>query len=178
MICGGFDKGDGFIICGRIGRAVGLKGECAVRWSSGLSPVEIGDEIFLGAPEEKSLKAYEVAALRRQGRFYVLRLKGVEDRNAAQGLTNLDVYVSKAGLPTLGDGEYYCYQLVGLRVVTEDGRELGRIEQIFTAGENDVYQVRSDDGDELMIPATDEVVISIDLDEKRVVIKPLEGMLD
>jgi 16S rRNA processing protein RimM len=68
-----------------------------------------------------------------------------------------------------------------MEVETEDGGKLGRVVRIFTAGENDVYEVLPDGakkGDEILIPAIGDVIISVDVEAKRMVIRPLEGMLD
>lgn len=166
-----------WVSVGRIGRAVGLKGECAVFWNSGQPPVAIGGEIFLSEPGKTSYKSWRVAALRTQGRFDVVRLEGIEDRTAAEGLRNLEIALPVDRLPALPTGEYYCYQILGLRVVTEEGVELGRIERIFTAGEHDVYEVRGD-GKEVLVPAIEQVVLSIDLAKGIVTVRLMEGMLD
>ncbi len=166
-----------WVSVGRIGRAVGLKGECAVFWNSGQPPVEIGGEIFLTEPGKASYKSWRVAALRTQGRFDVVRLEGIEDRTAAEGLRNREVALPADRLPALPAGEYYCYQILGLRVVTEEGVELGRVERIFTAGEHDVYEVRGS-GREVLIPAIEQVVLSIDLQQGVVTVRLMQGMLD
>ena len=66
-------------------------------------------------------------------------------------------------------------------VETEDGRELGRVVRIFTAGERDVYEVIPENGsrgDEILIPANDDVVIGVDVEGGRMTVRPMEGMLD
>lgn len=169
------------ILCGRIGRAVGLKGECAVHWISGESPVATGDEILIDDPESGSHKTYKVAALRRQGRSHFLRIEGVLDRTAGAILTNRDVFIDEGTLPELGRGEYYCHQIFGMEVVTEDGRKLGTVARIFTAGGNDVYEVLPDGakrGSEILIPAIDSVVLKIDVESKKITVRPLKGMVE
>jgi 16S rRNA processing protein RimM len=170
-----------WVQCGRIGRAIGLKGECAVFWASGRCPVDVGGELFLVAADGATRTAYRVASLRSQGRGAVVRFEGVGDRTAAESIRGAAVELPAAKLPALPAGEYYCYQILGLLVVTEEGRELGTIVRIFTAGENDVYEVRPDGGSrgaEILIPAIAEVVLAVDLAAKRVTVRPLEGMLD
>lgn len=166
-----------WVSVGRIGRAVGLKGECTVFWNSGQPPVQIGGEIFLTEPGKTSYRSWRVAALRTQGRFDVVRLEGIEDRTAVEALRNQEIALPAERLPVLLQGEYYCYQILGLRVVTETGEELGRIERIFTAGEHDVYEVRGN-GREVLIPAIEQVVRSIDLKNGVVTVRLMQGMLD
>jgi len=167
--------------CGSIGRAVGLKGECAVFWNSGKCPVELGGILFTPAADGVTRIPYTVAALRMQGRFGVVRFEGIDDRSAAEGMRGKALEVPIASLPALPQNEYYCYQLLGLSVVTEEGRELGTIVRIFTAGENDVYEVRLDGapaGSEILLPAIDKVIIAVDLAAKRMTVRPMEGMLE
>ena len=179
-VCG-CTKGGSWVICGRIGRAVGLKGECRVRWVSGACPVEIGGELFVAESDEKFHKPYTVAALRRQGRFDIVRFDGISDRGVAEGLSGLELFQPEGDLPALPEGEYYCYQVLGMTVATEDGRELGKVVRIFTAGENDVYEVMPEGGkkgDEIMFPAIDQVILSVDVENGRMIVRPMKGMLD
>lgn len=169
------------IRCGRIGRPVGLKGECAVGWSSGESPVAVGDEILIQDPEGEGRTGYKIAALRRQGRYHFFRLEGVSDRNAASSFTNRELFIEEGSLPPATEGEFYCHQIMGMEVVTEEGRELGKVVKIFRAGDNDVYEVMPDrgrPGEEILIPAIDSVVLSIDVDAKKIIVRPLKGMLE
>jgi len=169
------------ILCGRIGRPVGLKGECAVHWISGEPPVAEGGEILIDDPENGSHKTYKIAALRRQGRSHFLRIEGVLDRTAAASLTNRDIFIDEGKLPELDSGEYYCHQIFGMEVVTEDGRRLGTVVKIFTAGGHDVYEVLPDgakSGSEILIPAIDSIVLNIDVKKKRMVVRPLKGMVE
>ena len=170
-----------WVECGRIGRPLGLRGECAVYWNSGACPVEIGGELFLVKKGEQDRQSYRVAALRKQGRSHLVRFEGVADRNAARALRGAVLSIPSDRLPKLPEGEYYSFQILGLDVVTEDGRSLGCVVRIFSAGDSDVYEVLPEGGkrgEEILVPATSEVILSVDLKAGRMVIRPLEGMLD
>ena len=158
-----------------------MKGECAVYWNDAESPVSVGAELFVDMGDGKEPKPYRMAALRKQGRLHVLRFEGVDDREAARRLANAEIVRPADSLPKLPEGQYYCYQILGMEVVTEDGRELGEVVRIFTAGENDVYEVLpkgARKGGEILVPAIGDVIVSVDVDANRMVIRPLEGMLD
>ena len=94
----------------------------------------------------------------------------------AEELVGCSAYVAQESLPPLPADEFYWYQLRGLRVKTEEGKFLGRLEEIMRTGSNDVFVVRKDQK-ECLIPATDEVVVRVDLEGKTMVIRPLEGLL-
>lgn len=77
--------------------------------------------------------------------------------------------------PQLPQGEYFHYQLMGLRVMTEEGEELGEISEIIETGSNDVYVVSGGRG-ELLLPAISQVVREVDLTHQTMVVRLLEGL--
>lgn len=165
--------------CGRIGRPIGLKGDCLIRWNNGKSPVEVGGRLFVATKGNLKHITCQVAALRKQGRLSVVRFEGVDDRASAGKLRGATVYVPASGLNSLPDGEYYSYQILGLAVFTEDGNKLGKIVKIFTAGESDVYEVMPEGGrrgDEILIPAIEDVILSVDLSAGRMTVRLMDGM--
>ena len=83
--------------------------------------------------------------------------------------------VLEAAVPSLPEGEYFHYQLLGLRVLTEEGEDLGRLNEILETGSNDVYVV-SNDTVELLIPALTDVIRKVDLDEGVMVVRLLDGL--
>lgn len=161
--------------CGNVGRPHGLRGEVAVFWNNGNSPVEIGGEIFCGA-DSKNIVPYKISALRKQGRFCVTRFEGIDDRSKAETLRGLKLFISKDALEKLPHGEYYSYEIIGLQVYTEDGKFLGKVAKIFAVGGHDVYEVK-DGKKEILIPAVDHVVLKIDIAAKKIVVRLLDGMV-
>ncbi len=75
-------------------------------------------------------------------------------------------------------GEYYYWQILGLRVRTIEGEYLGEVSQILETGANDVYIVRTDDGEDLLIPAIRSVIQKIDLEHGVIEIEVIPGLLD
>ena len=95
------------------------------------------------------------------GRVPVVRLEGVDDREQAAALIGRYLEVDAEPLPA---GQYYWHQLIGLRVSDEAGYELGRVVEVFRAGENEVYRVEADGQPELLLPALRDVIREIDLE--------------
>ncbi|TNE73210.1 MAG: ribosome maturation factor RimM [Gammaproteobacteria bacterium] len=113
---------------------------------------------------------------RRQGQGIVVRLKGVDDRDVALSYRGADIKVATAELPELAEGEYYWYQLEGLDVFTVDGQCLGKVHHLMETGSNDVLVVRASDGSidqrERLLPyLPDQVVRSVDLAERRILVE-------
>ena len=104
----------------------------------------------------------------------IIKLEGVEDRDQAEAIRGQILRIERPEIPPPPEGAYYDFQIIGLRAVTTDGRELGRVEHILRTGANDVYELDSG----VLIPAVDTIVREIDLEEGRILIEPMEGLLD
>lgn len=111
-------------------------------------------------------RVYEVLQGRRQGKGLVVQLAGVASREAAEALGGATIKLATDELPRLSAGEYYWYQLEGLKVTTIDGVELGRVDHLLETGANDVLVVKGGpDGKERLLPfLPDEVIERIDLE--------------
>jgi 16S rRNA processing protein RimM len=101
------------------------------------------------------------------GRVPVLRLEGISDRAAAEGL--IGRYLEAVASPLAPDA-YYWHQLVGLSVVDEAGADIGTVVEVFRAGENEVYRIEGPAG-ELLVPALRQVVRAIDLEARRMTVR-------
>lgn len=114
----------------------------------------------------------EVCILSDKGTVTV-KLEGVSTHQAAEKLRGAVLCIRPEDSPPLPEGEYYQHQIIGLEVVTTDGRLLGEIEEIIRTGANDVYVAGR-----YMIPAIPQVIREIDLTGKRMIIEPMPGMLE
>jgi 16S rRNA processing protein RimM len=122
------------------------------------------------------LRPFEVLRARVQGESAIVELAGIESVEAAAALRGelLHVPAEEAARPRRG--EHFWHEIVGLRVETEDGRELGPI-KILRTGANDVYVVKSPAEGELLIPAIEDVVRRIEVEQGRVLVRLLPGLL-
>lgn len=117
----------------------------------------VGSALFVEGEEVPR----RIRDVERGGRVPVVRLEGVEGREQAAALVGRYLEVEAEPLPA---GQYYWHQLTGLRVTDEAGRELGRLVEVFRAGENEVYRVEADGQPDLLLPALRDVVREIDLE--------------
>lgn len=139
-------------------------------WSDVAHRFEAGRELQLGGRLHRILASAE-----RPPGAVILKLSGVRTRAAARALTGAEVTVPAADAPVLPEGEYYYFQLMGLRVVTEEGEELGRIREVIVTGSNDVYAVSGPTG-EVLVPALGQVVLGVDLALGEMRVRLMEGM--
>ncbi|MGH3416686.1 MAG: ribosome maturation factor RimM [Actinocrinis sp.] len=166
------------LVVGRIGRAHGLRGEVTVEVRTDDPDLRFA----AGATLETDPAArgpLTIAAGRAQGGRLVLLFEGVADRTGAEALRNtlLIVYADPDELPADPE-EFFDHQLVGLRVVTVDGREVGTVSEMLHLPTQDVFAVKRADGREVLVPFVAEIVPDVDLDEGVVHVDPPPGLLE
>ncbi|MBA2451262.1 MAG: 16S rRNA processing protein RimM [Chloroflexi bacterium] len=181
-----------FLIVARVVRAHGTTGElsCEIvtefpRRFRRTKTVYLGPE--QGRPEpstpdhgpSETPRPYAVqqarVAPRGHGQQLLLKVEGIDDREAAERLRGVAVQVPESEAWQLPRGRFYWHQIVGLRVVTVDGRELGMVKEILETGANDVYVVQTEQG-ELLLPAIKDVVKEIAPERGVMLVELLPGM--
>jgi 16S rRNA processing protein RimM len=162
-----------FIAVGRITRAHGVNGEVAVLPLSQVpSRFEPGARVLAGEDQQRSLV---VAAARPHRSRLLIRFDGVSDRDQAEALQGMYLFVAAATSPELPAGEFWAHQLIGCAVSTVEGRSLGLVAEVIHTPANDVWVVR-DEGAETLIPALRDVVSEVDLGAGRIVVREVPGL--
>lgn len=115
-----------------------------------------------------------IHTIRLQGNLAILTVEGVTTRDDAEQLRGAVVRIPLEEAAPLAEDEYYHFQLIGLHVFDESGRSLGWLAEIIETGAHDVYVVRNESGREELFPALKNVVLDIDLDQGRMVVRPLK----
>ncbi|MGH7920696.1 MAG: ribosome maturation factor RimM [Candidatus Dormibacteraceae bacterium] len=151
----------------RVGQVRGVFG---IRGAVKVYPLTDFDDRFdAGAELHLRGVARRVEWRRDTAGVLVLKLSGLDDRTAAEGLRGTFVEVPDEDLRPLGDGAWYVDQLLGLEVRSASGRRLGSLQEVLERPANDVWVVRGEAG-ETLIPATREAVLSVDVPEREVVV--------
>ena len=159
-----------------IGKIVGvhaLKGEVRVLPYGDIDWIE-GESLYPspeGVKPSLDSQSLKVRAHRPHKGVELISFEGILGIEEAERLVGMELYVDSARLPELEPGEYYQQDLLGMEVLTEAGESLGRIKEVIVTGANDVYQVRGPGG-EALIPALKEVVISVDIENNTMVVRP------
>ncbi len=152
-----------FILVATLRRPHGLKGEVLVSVETDF-PERLQPGVSLLMGEEH--RPLTIATRRPHAEGMLLGFKEFHSRDAIGQLRNQPLFVPVSDRPQLPEGEYYHHQLLGMRVFEEDGEYLGVLVDILNTGANDVYVVRSQGGKEILFPAIQDVVRSIDLAQK------------
>jgi 16S rRNA processing protein RimM len=157
------------ICVARIGAPHGVRGEVKI-WSHTADPLSITD---YGPLESQDGSArFEIETLRTAKDHLVARLKGVNDRDAAERLTNTDLFVQRERLPSpQADDEFYHADLIGIAVVDAGGHELGNVAAIHNFGAGDLIEITpADGGPTVLVPFTDAAVPVVNIAARRIVV--------
>ncbi len=158
------------IVVGRILGPVGLEGELRVEVSS-----DVPDRFAPGSFFHIGDFAYHVQSARTTAKGLRIKLLGVTSHKAAMALSGQSIYVPEDEVPPPPEDTYYYYQVLGMRVVTSGGDELGVVTDILSTGANDVYVVKGD-AKETLVPALADVVLEVDVPGQRMVVDLPEGL--
>lgn len=110
--------------------------------------------------------------------FVILKFKGIDTIDAIEPYRGKDLLVTREHAVPLEEGEYFIADLIGLRVVSDQGEELGILKDVLQTGANDVYIVDRKEKKELLIPAIHQCILKIDLDISIMTVHLLDGLLD
>lgn len=161
-----------FLIIGEILRPQGVKGEVKVRVLTDFPDHFRGlKRAYLG----QTLRSVVVEGARLHQGYALLKFAGYDDRTSVEALRGAVVQIPIEEALPLARGEYYLYQIVGLAAWTAQGEYLGRVREVLLTGSNDVYVVRGPRG-EILLPAIEEVILEIDLEAGRLMVRLPEGL--
>lgn len=166
------------LVVARILRPHGIRGEVRAEIITSYPELLAShDSFFLSSPRHPEAGSeYEVERVRLHSGLALIKFQGCEDRNAAEGLRGMLVHVATEKAVPLDEGEYYLHQIIGLRVETRGGTQLGRVSEVLETGADDVYVVRGTWG-EILLPATSDVVRVIDVEAGRMEVEVPPGLL-
>jgi 16S rRNA processing protein RimM len=160
---------------GRVIKPHGVRGKVKAEYfGKDLQRFSLYREIFI-EDEEGRPKAFEILEAVPQPPRLILRLKGIEKIEEAEPLIGKEILIEKKALLELGEGEYYWVDLLGMKVETQGGKRIGEVREIFPTGANDVYVVEGKRR-EILLPATEEVIRSIDLKRRVMEVVRMEGL--
>jgi 16S rRNA processing protein RimM len=162
------------ICVAQIGAAHGTRGEVRLK-SFTADPMAVMD---YGALEtEDGSATLEIESLRAAKSHWIAQLRGVRDRNAAERLANVKLFVPRDRLPAAETDEFYHADLIGLVAVTTDGRVLGTVVAVHDFGAGDILELKQEGKrDTVMLPFTSATVPVVDIAGRRIVIDPPEGV--
>jgi 16S rRNA processing protein RimM len=159
------------ICVARIGAAHGVRGEVKL-WSFTEDPAAVAH--YGPLETQDGTRCFEIEALRAAKDHFVARIAGVNDRDAAEKLRNIELYIPRARLPTIEEADtFYHADLVGLDAITPDGARVGTVHALHNFGAGDIIEIApAEGGDPLMLPFNETTVPKIDVAARQVVVVP------
>lgn len=164
---------------GKIVNTHGIKGEVKILSQTDFPELRFGkgSALVLVDPEKGTTLTVEVEAGRPQKNVWLVQLAGYRDINQVEKFKGWQVKVREEDLVELEEDEYYYHEIVGCRVVTDEGEELGTISEILAPGANDVWVVNPPKGKPILLPYIDDVILKVDIPAKTVTVHLMEGLV-
>ncbi len=157
-----------FLAVGFLRRPHGVEGEILMEVLTDFPErLRSGRTVYVGEDHQPM----RIAHKRSQDQALLITFPGIDTPEAAGNLRNKRVYIKADNLPELPEGEYYHHQLLGMKVIDENGLEIGPLTEIIETGANDVYVATSIEGKEILFPAIESVILSVDLERNEMRVK-------
>lgn len=174
-------RGPQKIKVGKIVGAVGIKGEVKIyHYSDYKERFAEHERLILagGYMTPRGACEFKVQNIRYQKDLVIAKLEGIEDRNFAEKLNGVEVYITTADLKPLPDDTYYVRDLIGCRVVDiNNGSIVGAVGDVIKGSAQDLYVVNLTGGGQAMIPAVGEFIKAVDIRAREIRIRPIPGLL-
>ena len=126
----------------------------------------------------KEQKVLEIQSVRFFKNLVILKFKGIDNINDIEMYKGKDLLVTREDAVPLEEGEYFIADLLDLDVYSDEDEKIGVLYDVIQTGANDVYVVKTEEGKEILLPAIDECILDIDLEESRMTVHIMEGLLD
>jgi 16S rRNA processing protein RimM len=165
------------ILMATVGAAQGLRGEVRVR-SFTDDPLALGDYGNLYAQDGR---VFEILELREAKTVVIVRFRGINDRNAAEALNGLELFIERDNLPDdeLDEDEFFYADLEGLEVIDAEGKSYGIVSAVFDFGAGDLLELKGPGRRPALIPFSEAAVLQIDLETGKILIDPqAAGLID
>jgi len=180
---GGRREEPSHLVVGHVTRAHGTRGEVFV-WPL----TDRSDEVFAegqsvlrgdteGQPTEGG-EPLEMRTVRPFKRGYLVRFEGVADRDTAEPLAGRYLLLERGNLPEPEPDEWYYHELLGMRVVTESGEEVGIVREVFEAAPADLLEIEGDEGSRRLVPMSKQIIRGVDRESRTIRIEPPAGLLE
>ena len=163
------------VALGRVVRSQGRDGRVKLRLNEKGPTGFAGRTVYI--PRDDGFQAFEVESLVIDRNAPILKLKGVDTLEAADALAGREVLAAETDFPRLGGDRFYDFEILGSRVRTKDGAEVGTVAAVLAAGGPVLLVVRRGDED-IYVPFNETICVKVDAEAREVVIDPPEGLLD
>ena len=160
---------------GQIVNTFGIKGEVKVTpFTDDINRFDDLKKVYVKTRKEEKL--YKVENVRYHKNMVLLKLEGIENPEQGELLKNAYLEIDREDAIPLEEGQYFIVDLIGLEVYTDEGKFLGKVDDIYNTGANDIYVVKDELGKQILLPGIKEVIKEVKLDD-RIVVHLIPGLI-
>lgn len=161
---------------GQIVNTNGLKGVIKVKpFTDDIKRFEVLKNIYIVKKHE--MLEFDVEYVRYVKNMVLLKLKGIDTIEEAEKYRNCYIKIDRANEDNLPENTYYIVDLLECEVFSLEGKRLGKVEDVFPTGSNDVYVVKNEDGMQILLPAISSVIKNVDIKNKKIIVELIEGLV-
>jgi 16S rRNA processing protein RimM len=171
------DLPDNLILIGKVIRPHGIGGSLKIlSYAQSPETFKSSGAVYLERGSG-ALSEYQVSSIKPQKNLFLLKLEGVNTLEEAESYRGAGIFLRKEDLGSKEEGEYFWFELIGIKVYSTRGELIGTLKHIFPTPSNDIYVIEGGK-EEILIPATHVAVREIDLENRRMIVSELEGYVD
>jgi 16S rRNA processing protein RimM len=167
---------DNFLRVGVITTSHGIKGEVKVfPTTDDVNRFKKLKQVILDTGKEHI--ELEIEGVKFFKQLVILKFKGIDNINEIEKYKGKDLLVSRENAVKLNKDEYFIFDIIGLKVITDTQEELGELVEVLATGANDVYVVKTSEGKEILLPAIKDCILEVDMDNRLIKVHVMEGLL-
>lgn len=166
-----------YLEIGQIVNTFGIKGQVKiVPFTDDITRFDELKEIYVEKKNE--LKLFQIEQVNYKKNMVILKLKGIETVEGAEKLRNCYLKIDRKDAKKLPKDTYFIVDLLGLDVYTDEGKLLGKVDDIYNAGSSDIYVVKDELGKQILLPAIKDVLKEVDLENQKIIVHLIKGLVD
>lgn len=127
--------------------------------------------------EKKDLVEFKIQEVKYSKNMVLLKLEGIDDIGEAEKFKNFYIKINRKDAVELEENSYFIVDIIGCKVFTDENEFLGKVIDVFQTGSNDVYTVKNNEDKEILLPAIEDVIKDIDIANKKIVVKLMDGLI-
>lgn len=161
---------------GQIVNTFGIKGEIKISpFTDDIRRFDDLEDVYVRT--KKETKLYKVENVKYHKNMVLMKLEGINTLEQAEMLRNAFLEVDREHAVPLKEGTYFIADLIGLDVYTDEEKLLGKVEDIYNTGANDIYVVKDELGKQILLPGTKEVIKRVDLEKEKIIVHLIPGLI-
>lgn len=161
---------------GQIINTFGIKGEVKVfPLTDDIKRFDNLETVYVKTKKESQL--YNIESIKYHKNFVLIKFKGINTVEQAEILRNSYLEVDREQAIPLNEGEYFIADLIGLEVYSDEGKLIGKVDDIYNTGANDIYVVKDDLGKQTLLPGIKDVIKNVDLEKGQIIVHLIPGLI-